>query len=84
VRFGLAFFDNTRTKLSSDAFFVPTGLDGWTRAQVEWGIQTGPTTVDIVRGDIDTVFVIPEPTTALLVGLGLVCMAAQRHRSRVS
>ncbi len=33
----------------------------------------------VVRGTITEVFVIPEPSTALLVGLGLVALGARRQ-----
>ena len=82
--FTLIYRDSTLTRITDPtSFFVNTSLDGWDNAEMTLLVDdpflppgSGST---VVRGTITEVFVIPEPSTALLVGLGLVALGARRR-----
>ncbi len=75
--FALQFVDQTRTKLSNEDFFVPDTLDGWTAGQLYWREAAG---VEDMQATMLSLVVIPEPSTALLMALGLGGLAMRRSR----
>ncbi len=70
------------TKLLSESFFVPTTRDGWTQAGLGWSVLDPNMFLSVQAiGTFDSLFVIPDPTTAALTALGLVGQAMRRRIS---
>ena len=86
--FGVGFLDDTATRLVSQDFFVPTSLVGWSFGQVTWTAWfPGDSQPTFARGTLDTVFVVPEPSSAALMVFGLAGLAIQgrvRQRAPIS
>jgi hypothetical protein len=80
----LDFWDSTGTRITDrTSFFVNTSLDGWDFSEMVLRVRDelyGPSR-RLTSGTIMEVFVIPEPSTALLVGLGPAALGL-RHRVR--
>lgn len=70
-------FDFTDTRLSSEDFFLNDSFAGWQVAQM--GISQITGTGVFVREVLAADMVVPEPSTALLVGAGLIGIAASRR-----
>ena len=81
--FTLIYRDSTLTRITDPtSFFVNTSLDGWDLSEMLLRVDdpTAPFgTRTLTRGTITEVFVIPEPSTALLVGLGLIALGSRRR-----
>jgi len=78
----LFFWDSTGTRITDPmSFFVNTSLDGWDFSEMVLFAHDDPwgPIRRLTSGTIMEVFVIPEPSTALLVGLGLVALGARRR-----
>jgi hypothetical protein len=78
----LAFQDASATRISdSQNFFVNTSLDGWDLGFFSISGQTALGPQRLAGGFITELTVIPEPSTALLMGLGLVALGVRRPAS---
>ena len=77
----VSFSDSSGLKLANQDFFVPsdTDLSGWGSARLLISDPNAPCTPNecpLAAGDLSP---IPEPTTALLLGLGLIGLGVQRQ-----
>ena len=78
---GISFSDHSGLKLANQDFLVPadTDLSGWDSARLLISDPNAPCTANecpLAAGDLSP---IPEPTTALLLGLGLIGLGVQRQ-----
>ena len=79
IEIGVAFFDSTSTRLSSNAFFVNEDLVGWDSATFSiTHVDALGTPTNLASGTMLTV--VPEPTSAGMLALGLVALGARRPR----
>ena len=72
--------DDSCTALSSDALPLgPPILEDW---EYDWGlrIELGPKGDTMVTADVTSVWLIPEPATVLLLGLGALALLRMRRR----
>jgi hypothetical protein len=82
---GVAFRDVTQTRLTDNSYFVNTSLAGWSSGGFFF-IQEVFNPFDIIAsGTITSLQLVPEPSIALLFGLGLAglgCRGRVQHSSR--
>ena len=77
----LGFEDSTAQRISDPlSFFVNTSLTGWDSAGISLAARPTFPTI-LATGVITELTVIPEPSIALLLGLGLASLALRQERS---
>jgi hypothetical protein len=77
VLMGLGFNDSTRLRLSDTSYFVNTSLAGWDGAGINF--LDSSDFGSLALGAFTEIHIVPEPSAALLVGLGLVGLASRRR-----